>query len=145
SGGPARTPDRPRVLAVDDGVSRQSPPLGQVGGADDDGANPLPPALAPEEAMPARSGGRTYTSPVSMAGGGTGTSRARGRNRLTAPVAIDPEALSGDRPVLGSPGSAQQPGGEEPQPIPEGVLPSARRVTSASAGSKSDGGALDNG
>src|SRR5262249_6418357 len=126
-------PGRPSDPAGADGSRRRLPPaLGAGAPYDDDGENPLPPALEPEETGPAQPRGREDASPTSMTGDEPSSSRSRPRTRRAASVAPDPGEPSADGGGRSAPGPATRPDGDEPQPIPDEVLPPARRRAPAS-------------
>jgi thiol-disulfide isomerase/thioredoxin len=121
---------RPRNDAIDAGSRYDRPGSEAIDREyDDDGENPLPPALAPGESVPSQSSNRAEVDPRDMSRDDTSITRSRIRGRPNTPVALTPE--NGDS---GGFDPAVRRDAEEPRPIPDDVLQVGRGVAPASYG-----------
>jgi thiol-disulfide isomerase/thioredoxin len=111
---------------VDERPSRSSAPAAVSSPAlDDDGPNPLPPALDTAEAASKASDVFGEDRPVRVAGG-TATTARGGRRRSSA--------RNAGRDISGAIGSVADSADGEPRSIPEDVLPGSRVITPSASG-----------
>ena len=119
SGSGTRTAARSRSQAVDADPRTRRSATDDSGREYDDGENPLPPALEPEESGSTQpSGNRAETFPLDVSRDEPSSSRTRPRARRASPVILDPGDVN---PEDVDRYSRQDAG--EPRPIPEDVLP----------------------
>ena len=130
SGSGTRTTARPRSQAVDSDPNTRRSATDDSGRESDDGENPLPPALEPEESGSTQPTGRRAEAfaPDASRDEPSG-SQTRSRTRRPVPVVLDP----GDVNPEDVDRYPRQNAGE-PRPIPEEVLPAGGGITPASYG-----------